>query len=66
MKKRFSVTVWNEDDLLVAQCLDVDVASQGKAENEALVNLREALELHYEPPTATVAPHVTSIKVKVG
>ena len=66
MKMRFTVTVWEEDDWFVAQCLEVDVASQGNTEEEALASLREALELHFEPPTPTVAPHVTSIEVEVG
>ncbi len=66
MKMRFTVTVWEEDDWFVAQCLEVDVASQGNTEEEALANLREALELHFEPPTPTVVPHVTSIEVEVG
>lgn len=66
MKMRFTVTVGQEDELFVAQCLEVDVASQGSTEEEALTNLREALELHFEPPTATAVPHVTSIEVEVG
>ena len=65
MKMRFAVTVWEENDWFVAQCLEVDVASQGSTEEEALDQLREALELHFEPPTATVLPHVTSIDVDV-
>lgn len=36
-----------------AQCLEIDLASQGETEEEALANLREALELHFEPPVAT-------------
>ena len=56
MKMRFTVTVWEEDDWFVAQCLEVDVASQGNTEEEALASLREALELHFEPPLATVIP----------
>lgn len=56
MKQRFSTSVWQEDDLLVAQCLEEDVASQGETEAEALANLREALELYFEPPTPTLAP----------
>ena len=48
--------VWREGDWYVAQCLDVDIASQGKTEDEALANLREALDLYFEPkrfsPTA--------------
>ena len=32
----------------VAQCLEVDVASQGKTPETAMANLREALELYFE------------------
>ena len=50
MKADFTVSVWQEEDLFVAQCLEVDVASQGSTEEEAVANLREALELHFEKP----------------
>lgn len=66
MKKSFSVSVSKEEDLFLAQCLEVDVASQGVTEAEALANLREALELHFEPPLATVMPEVKVIEVEVG
>ncbi|MDA8071486.1 MAG: type II toxin-antitoxin system HicB family antitoxin [Actinomycetota bacterium] len=32
----------------VARCLDVEVASQGESAEEALANLKEALELYFE------------------
>lgn len=48
--KTFTASIWQEDNWFIAQCLEVDVASQGGSEEEALVNLREALELHFEPP----------------
>jgi len=41
--------VWQETDWYVAQCLEVEVASQGETEEEALENLREAIELYFEP-----------------
>ena len=66
MKQRFSASVWREGDWYVAQCLEVDVASQGETEEEALANLREALELHFEPPTPTIAPHVRTLEVETG
>jgi len=53
VEKTFSASVWREEDLYVAQCLEVDVASQGTTEDEALQNLREALELHFEPSQTT-------------
>ncbi|HYP52673.1 MAG TPA: type II toxin-antitoxin system HicB family antitoxin [Pyrinomonadaceae bacterium] len=55
MQRTFTASVWREGDWFVAQCLEVDVASQGETEDDALANLREALELHFEPPVATVA-----------
>ena len=58
MKQNFTASIWEEDKWFVAQCVEVDVASQGKTEDEALENLRDALELHFTPPVATVAPHV--------
>ena len=37
-----------ETDWLVAECPEVGTASQGKTEEEALANLREATELYLE------------------
>jgi len=56
MKCPFAASVWREGDWFVSQCLEVDVASQGETEEEALTNLREALELHFEPPHPTRPP----------
>jgi predicted RNA binding protein YcfA (HicA-like mRNA interferase family) len=36
MKRPFSATIWRAGDWFVSQCLDVDVASQGRTEEEAL------------------------------
>lgn len=66
MKRPFAATVWKEGEWFVSQCLDVDVASQGHTEEEALENLKEALELHFEPPVATHPPVVRQIEVEVG
>ncbi|GAC1396606.1 MAG: hypothetical protein NVSMB56_11420 [Pyrinomonadaceae bacterium] len=65
MKQQFSASVWQEDDWFVAQCVEVDVASQGRTEAEALANLREALELHFTPPVATIIPHMYIIEAEV-
>ncbi len=53
MKRPFAATVWREGNWYVSQCLEIDIASQGATEEEAIENLREALELHFEPPQAT-------------
>ncbi len=66
MKREFRATVWQEGDWIVAQCLQVDVASQGRTEREALKNLSEALELHFEEPRATITPHVTTVEAEIG
>lgn len=66
MKRPFSAIVWREGDWFVSQCLDVDLASQGRSAEEALANLREASELHYEPPMATHPPPVWHIEAEVG
>ena len=66
MKRPFAASVWHEGKWFVAQCLEVDIASQGEAEVEALANLKEALELHFEPRCAMRPPEVRSIEVEVG
>jgi predicted RNase H-like HicB family nuclease len=63
MKKNFTAVVWQEDDGFVAQCLEVDVASQGESEGEALTNLQEALELYFEPPLPSVMPGIHQLRV---
>ncbi len=42
MKREFKASVSREGDWFVAQCLEVDVASQGRTEEQALANLEEA------------------------
>jgi len=66
MTRRFTAHLWREGDLWVAQCLEVDVASQGETEEEALANLKEALELFLEPPTPSRIPHVRTVEVELG
>ena len=44
----FTASIWREDNWFIAQCLEVDIASQGQSEEAALVNLAEALELYFE------------------
>ena len=36
-----------QDDAIVAQCLDVDIASEGDTETDAEENLKEARELYF-------------------
>lgn len=66
MKMQFTASIWREGDWFVAQCREVDVASQGETEEEALNNLKEALELHFEPPVATIVPQTRTFEVDLG
>jgi predicted RNase H-like HicB family nuclease len=66
MKQHFTASITQEEGWFVAQCLEVDVASQGESEDEALANLREALELYFEPPTPTLRPEIRAIEVETG
>jgi predicted RNase H-like HicB family nuclease len=45
---RFNVVVQKDEAWYVAVCIDNSVASQGKTVEDALDNLKEALELYYE------------------
>ena len=64
MKRVITASVYSEGQWYVAQ--DVDVASQGMSEDEPLANLTEALQLHFEPPTATVTPRICRVEVEVA
>ena len=66
MKRPFAATIWREGNWYVSQCLELDIASQGETEEEALANLTEAIELHFEPPHATRPPAVRMIEAEVG
>jgi predicted RNase H-like HicB family nuclease len=46
--RTLTAALHREEDWYVAQCLEVDVASQGQTIDEALVNLAEAVELYLE------------------
>jgi predicted RNase H-like HicB family nuclease len=65
LERDFSAVITHEGDWYVAQCLEVDVASQGRSEAEALASLQEALELHFLEPTAASPPPVKKLRVKV-
>jgi predicted RNase H-like HicB family nuclease len=40
--------VWKEGNYYVSQCPNVEVSSFGKTKNEAMINLKEALELYFQ------------------
>ena len=65
MKQSFTASLVKEGAWFVAQCLEVDVASQGETEQQAIDNLREALELYFESPVADVAPTIRAFGIDI-
>jgi predicted RNase H-like HicB family nuclease len=49
-ERSVQVVIYREGDAFVAQCLDVDVASDGRTEAEARQNVRQALNLYVDEP----------------
>lgn len=51
MSKKIQYLITKEEEYYVSQCLNVDVSSFGKTIDEAIKNLKEALDLYYEDNT---------------
>lgn len=66
MKQTFTARVFPEGNWFVAQCLEMEIASQGETETEALANLQEALELHFDTPCATILPNLEKLQVEIN
>ena len=66
MKHRFTAVISQEDEWFVAQCLEVEIASQGESQEKTLKNLGEALELHLDEPRSTVTPSVQTLEIEVS
>ncbi len=55
---RMPILTWKEGEVYVADCPAVRIASQGDTEQEAIENLKEAIELYFEDmPGMTVPPY---------
>lgn len=48
MSIRYNVVIQKEEKWYVAKCIDNNIASQGKTIEDAIKNLKEAIELYYE------------------
>jgi len=73
MTHRFTAIIEREDNLYVALCPELDIASQGETVNEARNNLREAIELFLEAASPGEIQsrlhdevYVTQMEVAVG
>ena len=66
MKQTITARVWPDGEWYIAQALDVDVTSQGESVDNALANLREAVELYFEPPVSEPLPELYQIEVVIA
>jgi predicted RNase H-like HicB family nuclease len=68
LARTLTAAVSKDGEWYVARCLEVEVTSQGETVDEALANLREALELYFEDdevPASFAHPLVTSIEIRI-
>ena len=65
-KKKLSALIHKEGKWYVSLCPELDVASQGKTIEEAIRNLKEAVELYLEDEDISIpesAPIITMFEV---
>ena len=63
---RFTAAVTHEPPWYVARCLEVEVTSQGETVEDALENVKEALELYFEDapvPDANEPPIIATVEI---
>lgn len=48
MRLDLTAVVWKEKDWFVSRCVEIEVASQGKTEDEAMSNLQEVVLLYLQ------------------
>lgn len=67
MSIKYNVIIKKEENWYVAKCLDNNIASQGKTIEEAMENLKEALELYMqdEKPVQPKEIFITTLEVAV-
>lgn len=67
MSIKYNVIIQKEDNWYVAKCIDNNVASQGKTIEEAMGNLKEALELYIqsEEPKQPKEIFITTLEVAI-
>ena len=67
MSIKYNVIIQKEENWYVAKCLDNNIASQGKTIEEAMKNLKEALELYMqdEEPVKPKEIYITTLEEAV-
>lgn len=71
--RNFTAVIEKDDDMYVALCPELDVASQGDSVEEAKANLQEAIELFFEHASEEEVEtrlkgdvFITSVQIAVG
>ncbi len=71
--RQFTVVIEREEDMYVALCPELDIASQGETIEESRKNLKEAIELFLETASAQEVRErlhdevfVTRVEIAVG
>lgn len=72
-KRNFTAIIEKEDDMYVALCPELDIASQGNSVEEARQNLKEAIEMFLEEASPSEIQQrlhselfITQLEVVVG
>lgn len=66
MSIRYNVIIQKEENWYVAKCLDNSVTSQGKNIEEAISNLKEALELYIQDEELVIPKEIFVTTLEVG
>jgi predicted RNase H-like HicB family nuclease len=69
MDKKLNIIIWQEGNIYVAQSLEYGIASQGSTHDEALQNIKEAIELYLQDDSGEKAnlynlPEVTKPNIE--
>lgn len=67
MNIRYNVIIQKEENWYVAKCLDNNIASQGKTIEDAMANLKEALELYLQEDNTVIPKEIfiTTLEVAI-
>ena len=64
--KPITYCVYREGDSFVSQCLNVDVSSFGDTRDEAIANLKEAVELYFEGESDSLFNEISNAEIGQG
>ena len=66
MSLKYNVIIEQEENWYVAKCIDNNITSQGKTVEEALKNLKEAIELYLENEEPVMPKNVLITTLEVA